>query len=216
MDIATSEDVDKMKTGIKSQDLRTRDRRSVGHEDSFAQLMERVRAGSDEAAEEMLQLCRPQIYRIVRRRLGKELRSQYDSDDFVQSVWQAFFEHRSRILQFSQPDSLVAFLSQVASNKVVNACRKRLSGGKEHSKREPLLNDVKPGSDELTSQDPTPSEAVIKQEDWDQLVEGQSDRQRKMIEMRANGARVADIAAELNVSPRTVRRVFEKLKRRKK
>ncbi len=187
----------------------------MGH-GSFAVLMERVRAGSDEAVEQMLQLCRPQIYRIVRRRLGKELRSQYDSDDFVQSVWQAFFEHRSRILQFSQPDSLVAFLSQVASNKVVNACRKRLNAGNEHAKREPLLNDVKPGSDELTSEDPTPSEVAIKQEDWDQLVEGQPDRQRRMIEMRANGARVADIAAELNVSPRTVRRVFEKLKRRKK
>lgn len=216
MNIASSEDVDRMKTGIESQVLCTEEPRTVGHDESFTELMERVREGSDEAVDEMLQLCRPQIYRIVRRRLGKELRSQYDSDDFVQSVWQAFFEHRSRILHFSQPGSLVAFLSQVASNKVANACRKRLSGGKKHSKREPLLNDVKPGSDELTSQDPTPSEVVIKREDWDQLVEGQPDRQRKMIEMRANGARVSDIAAELNVSPRTVRRVFEKLKRRKK
>lgn len=172
--------------------------------------------GSEDATEEMLVLCRPQIFRIVRSRLGKELRSQYDSDDFVQSVWQAFFEHRSRVLQFSRVDSLVAFLSRVASNKVVDACRKRLDANEGNRKKEPLLHDMKPGSQELVGGLPSPSEVAIQNEDWDQLVRSQPDRQRRMLELRVNGSTVAEIAAVLTVSERTVRRVFEKLKRRQK
>jgi RNA polymerase sigma factor (sigma-70 family) len=172
--------------------------------------------GSEDATEEMLLLCRPQIFRIVRSRLGKELRSQYDSDDFVQSVWQAFFEHRSRVLQFTRPDSLVAFLSRVASNKVVDACRKRLDGGEGNKKKEPLYDDMKPGSQEPTGELPSPSEVAMRNEDWDQLLSRQPDRQRQMLELRANGTTVAEIAAMLKVSERTVRRVFEKLKRRQK
>lgn len=49
--------------------------------DHFTELMSRVRIGSEEAVEEMLVLCRPQIVRIVRSRLGHELRSQYDSEE---------------------------------------------------------------------------------------------------------------------------------------
>ena len=184
-------------------------------EESFQDLMSRIRAGSEEAVDQMLRICRPQIYRIVRKRLGKELRSQYDSDDFVQSVWHAFFEHRSRIMRFSRQDSLVAFLSQVASNKVVSVCRKRLAA-ESHKKREPLLQDMKLGRQDFTSEQPSPSEVISRQEDWDQLVEGQTDRQKRMLEMRANGARMSEIAAELGVSTRTVRRVFEKLKKRRR
>ena len=61
MNIATSKDVDRMKTGIESQHSGTKELRNVGHDEDFAQLMERVREGSDEAVDEMLQLCRPQI-----------------------------------------------------------------------------------------------------------------------------------------------------------
>lgn len=185
-------------------------------QDSSTDLMVRVRLGSEGAVEEMLLFCQPQILRIVRSRLGRELRSQYDSEDFVQSMWQAFFEHRSRVLQFTRPDSLVAFLSQIASNKVVDACRKRLSSNGGNKKREPLLHDMKLGSQDLASQSPTPSEVAIRNEDWDELINGKPDGHRRMLELRANGARVSEIAAELNVSERTVRRVFEKLKRRQK
>lgn len=184
--------------------------------DHFTELMSRVRIGSEEAVEEMLVLCRPQIVRIVRSRLGHELRSQYDSEDFVQSMWQAFFEHRSRVVQFTTADSLIAFLSRVASNKVVDACRKRLTTNGEHQRREPLFHDIKLGSQELASESPTPSEIAIKNEDWDRLIDGKSSGHKRILELRANGARVSEIAAELNVSERTVRRVFEKLKRRQK
>ena len=181
-------------------------------EDSFKALMHRVGQGSEDAERELLRRCGPHIRRIVRRHLHRELRSQFDSDDFVQSVWKAFYEHRSAIDRFEGQSSLVAFLARVASNKVIDACRRRLQKSKQHKNRECSFENPELDSHVLASPDPSPSEVAIAKEQFDSLVK--NDAHRLMLRLRASGKRFAEIATELNVSERTVRRVFDKLKKR--
>src|SRR5262245_48951943 len=57
----------------------------------FRDLMRQVNEGSDDAIRELVQVYGPHILRVVRMRLSKHLRSKFDSADFVQSVWAAFF-----------------------------------------------------------------------------------------------------------------------------
>ncbi|MDA1014625.1 MAG: sigma-70 family RNA polymerase sigma factor [Planctomycetota bacterium] len=180
--------------------------------DEFTGLLKRVGQGVEEAERELLQRCGPLILRIVRRRLNRELRSQFDSDDFVQSVWQAFFEHRSAVMRFDGQESLVAFLARIASNKIIDACRRRLRKSAEYANRECSLENPNLDSHVLATSDPTPSEVVMAAERLDNLVENAGERQ--MLRLRATGKRFGEIAAELGVSERTVRRVFDKLKKR--
>ena len=93
-------------------------------QEEFANLMQRLRNGSEEAARELLDRFGSYILRVVRRRLSRELRSKYDSVDFVQAVWASFFAEDSQDRRFDHPDALIAFLATLAQNKVIDAVRR--------------------------------------------------------------------------------------------
>src|ERR1051326_5719513 len=92
---------------------------------SFAALMDRVRAGSQDAAWEIIERFGKQIKQVVRRRLNGLLRSQFDSTDFVQVVWLSFFRHPDMMRTFSSPSELASFLEVMARNKVTDETRRR-------------------------------------------------------------------------------------------
>ena len=54
----------------------------------------------------------------MRRVLSPELRSKFDSLDFVQWVWLSFFRVRDKADRFERPEHLVKFLAGMARNKV--------------------------------------------------------------------------------------------------
>src|SRR5262249_26937828 len=59
---------------------------------TFQDLIDRVRAGDDEAARELVQLYEPAIRRAARIRLAdSQLRRLFDSMDIAQSVFGSFF-----------------------------------------------------------------------------------------------------------------------------
>ncbi len=91
---------------------------------SFQALMDEVRQGSQDAAWTLLETYGPHVHRVVRRMLSAELRSKFDSVDFVQSVWLSFFANRSQVCDFAQPEQLVAYLAAMARNKVVTEVRR--------------------------------------------------------------------------------------------
>src|SRR5581483_7584940 len=103
-------------------------------------LMQRVQAGSGEAAEELLQTYGPHVIRTVRRRLDRRLRKRFDSTDFVQDVWASFFKTCRAATAFEQPEQLAGYLTRMARNKVVEEFRASIQGGKRNVNREQSLN----------------------------------------------------------------------------
>lgn len=180
----------------------------------FAALMQQVRSGSDEAARELLELYSAHVCRIIRRRLGRELRSKYDSDDFAQAVWASFFANREMACQFEQPEALMAFLARLASNKLIDQ-RRHLAAAKRNISRERSLDGSSLAADRtLAGDQPTPSQFAIANEQWERLTADQPSHYRRILALRAGGATHQEIAAELGVSTKTVQRVLEKLARR--
>ena len=93
------------------------------HYREFLRLIEEVRAGSEDAIRELVDIYGHHVYRIVRYRLNRELRSQYDSQDFCQSVWASFFANRDAIIRFKRPEELAAL------NGLSSTCRGKQSQG---------------------------------------------------------------------------------------
>src|SRR5438105_7785266 len=91
----------------------------------FEALMAKVRAGSNDAARELVNRFGPQIRRVVHRRLNARLRARYDSLDFMQAMWASFFAGEVDSNRLDTPEKLVSFLSGVARHKVVDAYRRR-------------------------------------------------------------------------------------------
>jgi RNA polymerase sigma factor (sigma-70 family) len=181
----------------------------------FEKLMHDVRGGSEEAVRRLLDEYGSHIYRAVRRRLNKTLRVRVDSQDFVQAVWASFFAHRSRILEFDGPEQLIAFLGKVATNKVIEECRHHLTTQKNDMNRERRLEDS--GlftSQSLVNPGPSPSQVAIAREQWDRLLEGQPEHYQRIVELRSVGATYDEIALELGMNERNVRRFIHKLSQR--
>jgi RNA polymerase sigma factor (sigma-70 family) len=180
--------------------------------DDFCVLMEGIRAGSEEAAKTLLDHYGPGILRAVRRGLNRRMRSQFDSRDFVQEVWAAFFACPPPAGEVDRPQKLTAFLTRVANNKIIDATRRRLKGQKRNLNRELSLEDLKVDQpQQLVAQQPTPSEVVRKREEWDLLLDEQPLVYRRILLLLRDRRTPTEIAAELGIHPRTVLRFVTKL-----
>src|SRR5262245_65604722 len=60
-------------------------------DDDFTDLMARAKSGDPAAIRDFLTRFEHQVRMMVRVRLPRKLRTQFDSIDFVQAVWKSFF-----------------------------------------------------------------------------------------------------------------------------
>ncbi|HXG11299.1 MAG TPA: sigma-70 family RNA polymerase sigma factor [Gemmataceae bacterium] len=179
----------------------------------FASLMRRVQEGSPEAAREVCELYGPHIVRVIRRRLSRRLRSEFDSIDFTQAVWASFFALEPERQHFAGPRELMAFLAMVARNKVIEAYRHRVQSQRYGTRREyPLARSAE--DDEQTEppgRQPTPSQFAVAQEQWDRLQAGLPPPYRCILEMLRQGHTHGEIARALGLTEKTVQRVIRLL-----
>ncbi len=82
-----------------------------------------ARAGDTGAWDELFHKCYPKVIRVVRRKLDRPMRSLFDSTDFASDVMKSLAANAGR-LDFPSFDSLMAFLVQVAEQKVIDEYRK--------------------------------------------------------------------------------------------
>ena len=188
-------------------------RRMRTSDHGFSTLIQGVREGSNAAFEELVSNYSGHVYRVVRRKLASVMRSRADSTDFVQSVWAVFFENRHRVVDCQSPAELINFLAKVASDKVIDERRRRLTSAKANANREVPLEECS-AADRLQSKEPTPSALAISDECLHRLLDCQQTSARQMLQMRLDGATYEDIAIAFGVSPKTVQRTFRRLFRR--
>lgn len=175
--------------------------------------MEQIAAGSESAVKILLSQYGDHLCRAVRRRLSRRLRPKFDTVDFVQAVWASFFHDRDQLARFEDPHQLVAFLTQVANNKVVDECRHRQTQKADVGRECSLSNDADPPLD-VPGRDPTPSQVAIGHEAWEQMLADVPAKHRQILELRARGETQDEIAGRLGVNEKTVRRVLSKLRHR--
>jgi RNA polymerase sigma-70 factor (ECF subfamily) len=140
------------------------------------------------------------------------MRSKFDSVDFVQSVWASFFAISPEKYQFAESEDLIAFLEQLARHKVIEEVRHRLQGQKHNVGREVLMTDPNFVKESAERSSPTPSQVAMAEEEWQRALEGQTDHHQQVLESFRGGQTPREIAEELGISERTVRRVIRRLR----
>ncbi len=185
----------------------------------FDELMVRVRSGCPKAAEELFSRYSDAVRRVVRRWLAERLRRQYDSTDFVQSVWGSFFQVDLDNFTFQTPSDLIAFLSRMAYNKVIDATRKRLGTQRGGAGRWEQSLDAPPSSDAslplgcaLPAPTHTPSQYAMADERWQQLISNLPPGHRRILELLREGHDYVEIADRLGVDRKSVQRVVNRLR----
>lgn len=180
--------------------------------DEFRELLEQVRAGSQEAGWTIVELYGHHILRVVRRTMTREMRVAFDSGDFVQAVWASFFEAAPRLESFQSPENLISFLTTIAKRRVIDAFRRRHVYQKQAAKNEVRID----SAEDLViaravRRQPTPSDFAIARERWTQLLSSHPPQYQAMLQMKYQGASYEEIGEQLGVSSRTVRRAIDKM-----
>jgi len=177
----------------------------------FEELMRQVGNGSEDAVRILLDEYGEHICRAVRRRLHRSFRSKFDPEDVEQSVWAVFFGKPSRTAEFSRPESLIAFLISVAQNKVRDKSDDFATRKRDLSLEEQIDDSRGNVIDIIHKGQPTPSETVMVRERWDALRRAKPEHHVRIIELRAAGYSIDEIAESVKLHERSVRRVLENL-----
>jgi len=162
-------------------------------EDSFADVIARVRRGDEQAASELVRRYEPEIRREVRFLLRDPfLRRTFDSMDVCQSVLGSFFL-RAALGEYDldRPEDLIRLLISMTRNKVVDATRRQRAQRRDH-RRSTSLDAV-----DLAAQTPSPSQVVEGRELLAAFRDRLSNEERQLAELRAAGREWADVAHEL-------------------
>lgn len=187
----------------------------MAEKEEFRDLLDEVAAGSPEASARFLERFGPGVLQAVRRRLPRRLRPQFDSLDFVQDVWASFFTSDEK-REFAEADDLVAFLTKVAQNKVVDAVRARMQAQKRNVNRERRIPDGSTAAAAIPqlADTETPSQAVMSDEEWQKVLQSQPPVYRKVLVMLREGKSVPMVADAVGLSVKTVCRVIERISNR--
>jgi DNA-directed RNA polymerase specialized sigma24 family protein len=181
----------------------------------FSTLLQRVRDGCPQAAEQFTRLYGPHILTVIRMRLKARpaLRQIFDSHDFTQDVWSAFFSRWVHERDFQTPEPLIAFLRRAAASQVRDKVRQFLHARKHDLMRnKPLYHPpMSLNWKALAVPGPGPDHVVMAREEWEQFLDRQPPVYRAVLVMLAEGHVSADVARRLGVSEKTVLRVRQRL-----
>jgi RNA polymerase sigma factor (sigma-70 family) len=156
----------------------------------FAELMRQVRAGNEQAAEELVKQYEPQIRRRIRMQMnGSSVQRFLDSGDIFQSVAINFFvKATAGDFELNHPAQLAALLMTMAHNKLLDKIR--------HEKRMVIAGDLSLVAAQVVAEDDTPSRQVALKDLFQQVMARLSPDERALADQRfAEGLGWAEIQA---------------------
>ncbi len=179
------------------------------------ELLKRWQTGDESAAEALFHRYFSRLHALVQTRLSQRLAARLDADDVVQSAFRSFFsEARTGRFVLKQAGDMWRLLAAITINKLRHTER-RHSAEKRSVKLEQVPLPLREGLDEQTAwlaHDPTPDEAAALADELESLLRPLHEGQRRIVELRLQGYTLDEIAEEVHLSQRTVRRTMEQVK----
>lgn len=181
---------------------------------SFEKLIENLEHQQEAAVQEIVDRYGDHILRVVRRHLNQKLRVRFDSEDFLQAVWATLFVKPTVFRNIENESQLIAFLTQIAFHKVIDARRANTHSQRRDVHREVSLDQPDSSANLAPANLATPSAYLIADEELQKIQAEIPQKLQWMIECRLRGMTFEAIAEQAGVHERTVRRVFDRLKQK--
>lgn len=175
-------------------------------DDSFQELIRRVRAGDQDAASDLVRRYEPAIRRAVRVRLAdSRLERAFDSMDICQSVLASFFM-RAALGQYDleTPQQLMGLLAKMARNKLIDQVDRQQAQRRDHRR----MHGASLADGQVAAKGSTPSQQLAARELLDEVKRRLSPEEFQLIELRAEGLDWESIAQQLGKSAEAVRKRF--------
>jgi RNA polymerase sigma factor (sigma-70 family) len=173
-------------------------------------LLSKLNDGDPAAAEQIFLTYEPYLRMVVRRRLSTSLRAKFDSVDIVQSVWADLLDgFRESKWSFHDADQLRAFLVKVTHNRFIDRLR-QLRGTLEREQALPQADIESLASNRASRV----SENFHADELWRQMLEVCPPAHYELLQLKRQGASLAEIAERTHLHQSSVRRILYDIARR--
>jgi RNA polymerase sigma-70 factor (ECF subfamily) len=176
-------------------------------------LVERWRAGDQDAARRLFDRYVDRLAAVARNRIGHRLTARVDPDDVVQSVFRTFFG-RVRGGQFSidEHDDLCKLLTKITVHKTLRQVEFQQAQRRNPGQETPQGDEPHARLMELLAHDPSPEATVTFLDEFNYFLGALRPEERTILELRLEGHDNDAVALKLGVSDRKVRRVVERMR----
>lgn len=187
--------------------------------DSFADLMTRLKTGEDDAAREVFQRYANRLMGLARKHLDQRLAVKDAPEDVVQSAYKSFFvRQREGNFEIQNWDSLWGLLTMITVRKCADRAAHYRTEKRDMS-REVGQGGSEPSMPALwqtaIDRDPLPQEAAVLAETVEDLFQSLHDEdERSILELSLQGYTATEISEQLNRAERSVRRLRERIRKR--
>jgi RNA polymerase sigma-70 factor (ECF subfamily) len=189
----------------------------MSQEATFEALMERLRAGDPDAAQQVFQTFVRRLIGLARLHLDTRLRHKVDPEDVAQSALRSFFlRHAEGQYDLSSWDSLWSLLALITLRKCGRQFEYFLAARRDVRREQaPAATESAADSWQALRGEPTPDQALMLAETVEQLLRWLNhDRDRQILELSLRGYTVKEISAEVGRSTHTVRLVLKHIRHR--
>jgi RNA polymerase sigma-70 factor, ECF subfamily len=184
-------------------------------DNSFDELMGRLRARDGEAAREVFNRFAGRLIGLARTRLDRTLRAKVGAEDVVQSVFKSFFRcHADGQFDLRDWDGLWSLLVVITARKCGRQIRRFHRAGRDVRKEMPAPDDSDAHGCEALARDPSPEEAAVLTETLEQVMRGLQERERQVLELRLQGWTVPEISARVGRTEYTVEGILRRLRQK--
>lgn len=181
--------------------------------DDFKSLMQRLGAGDKTAAEQIVNRYGDHLTHAIKRRLrSQKLRVRYATEDCLQSVWKSMLLNIDQVARIQTPEHLKNYLANAASNKLIDRDRQSKAQRNDVFRERYLPEPDSPGHDVLAVQDPTPSQIIAVDDEWEVLTKDVSADVKEILELSRQGYTSDEIAKKTNRKPRGIRKAIQKFR----
>jgi RNA polymerase sigma factor (sigma-70 family) len=184
---------------------------------SSADLVTQWRAGSEQAAGELVRRYAARLLGLARNLLSARLARHVDPEDVVQSVYRCFFaDARGDRYVLERSGDLWRLLATMTLHKVQSQAQYHAAGKRALSRTRPFGTEssLLDQHAEVFSREPSPDEGAALVDELECLLAPFPPPQRHMVRLRLQGYLIGEIAERAGCSERWVRRVLEQFKAR--
>ena len=184
---------------------------------AFQALMDRLRRGEGDAAQQIFQQFGQRLIALARSRMNGMVRRKVDPEDVMQSVFKSFFRRQAdEPFDLKGWDGLWALLTVLTLRK----CGHRTQHFRAQCRdiQREVVFQASPEDSHVTweaiAREPTPSEAAMLNETVEELLRSLDERDRRIVELSLQGYSVVEVAVDVGCAERTVQRLLARIKQR--
>ncbi len=166
--------------------------------------------GSREAVLKLFDTFERAMHEIIRSHMLDRMRSVFDSDDLMQDVRLKLCDRDLPSEVFSSQESLFAYLAEMAKNHVRETERRYFVFRKHNLNREVPLENPQIEAERIPARRDAAHDVVTAQESFERWQRKLPLVYRRVLVLLRDGYSQQEVAAQMHISERTVRRLLKK------